>query len=170
MRGSIAAITAVAAIILLVFTINSSIMEQNNNSTFAKMQVGRESAIKAEQAIRILDKATTKVLNATRVGCLNGLNSINVKAEFDSALNDFNKLSPAQCSFMLSQVGNGNPATVAGTLTCFTKINGANSTATKTFGYSKLLWVDFGANCDINDSVSNCMEYQNGTRTTVCKA
>ena len=58
-KGTISGFVGIAAIALLLFMASSSVSLQETNSTMLKAQGARELAIKTENVIRLLDKATS---------------------------------------------------------------------------------------------------------------
>src|SRR3989344_730018 len=166
MNGTISAIIAVAAMLLLVFSINSSVMAENNDSTFAKMQAYKETALKTEQAVRILDNAAAKLMSE-KTGSIplcaqsSAWSSVEIEARLESVADQFEQSSGGiSCSITPTLFFHaGNTITAIGTLDCTSNIGSASATDSRVFSFVKIYGPNTAATqCIVKDSISGCQE------------
>ncbi len=174
MKGTISAIVALAASVILLFAASSSLSVQENNETMTKMIGARETALKTENAIRLLDKATADHLFDNldnQVSCKSTLvTEATVKASFDNVLGQFSKQGKAsiRCAILDNAAPDftvslqaGKTLIVTGRLDCNTGISDWNAMDSRWFTFTKDADKNNSAPvpyCYVKDNVSGCNE------------
>lgn len=158
-KGSVAVLAAAAAIVLLVFSINAANSVQRGDTTFMRMQAANETALRTENLVRILDRATAEYYYNHNDSACNPI--INLDA-FRTALGDVNtafvvKANMEGCTLQIASAA-GNPVEVSGNLTCKTLAGEQEFSETRTLNFSKKVEND-GGQCIVKDTISRCTEY-----------
>jgi len=151
MKGSIAVIVAAAAMLLVIFSINSAIMSENNTETFTKMQGYRSVAEHTEEIVRILDNATA---DATYNNCQSGSSIGDILADTLESYN-LKAAGSVNCAFTQGPDISGS-VDVSGKIKCISKIGATNASAEREFEFGKSV-NDF-PDCTVTDAISGCTE------------
>lgn len=161
MKGSIGVIIGSIAIILILFGVNTANNISEQNQTFLNLQVAKETALETENLIRMLDKATSKVIYdivSTDPACAYA--SIgNFQSEYENIIDDFidETSSPLECIVTASPSGNG-PIIVSGTLDCSIGLGDFRATDIRSFRFEKEIISIAAPSCSVEDTASGCQE------------
>ncbi|HLC79968.1 MAG TPA: hypothetical protein VJG83_06140 [archaeon] len=160
-KGTIAAVVAAGAMILIIFTFNISLSGENNNETFTKIQLARDNSLKTENIIRLLDKATADgYYDRLDISC-NSSDSSLVNSYFTQVISNTTQGSVGKetfkCTFTSGPSFNAPNLTASGTLECTSKIGDFTTKHRRFFSFDKTA-VSSGGACTIIDAISGCME------------
>jgi len=163
-KGSTGVIIASAVIFLLIFTVNSALNSTEENEAFLNMQVSRETVLKTENVIRILDKATSKIIFDKTPNCKNISNVGEFKTEFDKILASFESENSGSidCKVEIISETGTNDVEVTGTLTCTSTLKDFSAQDVRVFQFNKRI-VDTDPapgvfDCEVRDSITNEIE------------
>lgn len=161
MKGSIGVIIGSIAIILILFSINTANNISEQNQTLINLQVAKETALETENLIRMLDKATAKVIYdivALDPACVyNGTGDF--QSEYENVIADFIDAtsSPLECIVTASQSGSGS-IIVSGTLDCSIELGDFRATDIRSFRFEKEIISIAASICSVEDTASGCQE------------
>src|SRR3989344_5792608 len=174
-KGSIAVITAGAVMLLLLLTITSMKNANDNGTAMINMVSAKETAFKAENLLRILDKSVSKaIIDTTSPSNCNpgSVTEESIQTKFANAVggrNDdvgigFNDLNSKlmNCTAVVKAGSlriNGNQLDINGTMSCTTTIGETTITDERSFRFSKEIRTNaIDSSCEVYDTVSECME------------
>ena len=161
MKGSIGVMIGSIAIMLLLFGINSANNSAEQNQTMLNLQIAKETALKTENLIRLLDKATSKVIiGNVYPECFFEENSTTFETEYNIVLGDFISAtgSPIECIFSSPITSSGNQTvSVSGTLECIIELGDFVTKDTRPFNFQKR-FTGTTEPCTVEDVVSGCQE------------
>ncbi len=161
-KGTATAIIATAAIALVVFALSNAIISESSGNSFLTIQAARENAIKTDNVIRLLDKATSDgYYDVLDPGC-NANNTAKIQEYFNSIANNMG------CRFVDASGIPSSPnftlvsLTAQGYVQCTTGINGVTVKETRQFSFQKeALNSGSPPSCSVRDGISRCTEQPN---------
>ncbi len=157
-KGVASIILASAAIVLLAFAMNSATQAQDSSGTLLKMQLARETALKTENAVRVLDKTTSDgFLETAQLPNCNSNGAGNVSVYINDVITKMNNLSGVKCAVSNLIINPGNAQKVNGTIKCGIGVNGFNITDSQNISFDKKGDSTTGV-CTIKDEISTCQE------------
>ena len=174
MKGSIGVIIGSIAIVLILFGINSANNISEQNQTFLNLQVGKETALGTENLIRMLDKATSKVIygvvtadpDSTCAYTFDG----DFQTEYENVIADFivATSSPLECIVTQDAIGSINVdgdtvMTITGILDCSIQLEEFRATDVRPFRFEKVIIETpnpppVPSDCSVVDTSSGCTE------------
>lgn len=165
-KGVFSPVLVAIGLLVLLFIANSAVYNVQADKTFIKMQAARETTIKTENAVRIMDKSISYAMYNNRND--SSCKYTGTEAQINTAINDalaaFKTTSQANC-----QIAGGNTVTISsnetvtvqGTVACTAPVNGANITVSRAFNFNKTIGKDSGPPpkpCWVKDNISGCAE------------
>ncbi len=165
-KGSISAILAVAAVLLLIFSINSAMNAREYQQTFTKDVAYRQVALKTEQAMDIVDKKLSMLIHEKAVltfACPPGDLPTTIAPSFDANLATMYKdVNAVNCRIKeAAWMNNNSPIAgeykISGKIICFSQVLDSNIVVIRNFIVDKLA-TPSGGSCDVNDFISHCRE------------
>ncbi len=165
MKGSIGVILAGAAIILMLFTISTTDNNSVQNETLFKIQVAKEAALKTENLVRLLDKATSRVIlrNMDTVCTVPRRITSEFQSEYNRVVNEFsnNQGNLFDCEInVINSTERPAFVSVQGTLNCTSVINNFRVTDSREWVFEKVP-SNVGTvtpSCIVTDYISGCQE------------
>ncbi|MEK6957439.1 MAG: hypothetical protein AABW99_00455 [archaeon] len=158
-KGTATAIIATAAIALVIFALSNAIISESSGNSFLTMQAARENAIKTDNVIRLLDKATSDGYYDVLNPACNPNSTAKVQEYFNSIAGNMG------CTFVDASGNTSNPSFNQGQLTaqgyvqCTTGINGVMVKETRQFSFQKeALSSGSPPSCSVRDGISGCTE------------
>lgn len=159
-KGSIGVIIGSIAIMLLLFGINSANNSAEQNQTMLNLQIAKETALNTENLIRMLDKATSKVISdgANPVCGFFGP-PISFENKYKDVITDYTTAtsSPMGCTINISSASGNPTVTVTGTLNCSIELGDFRSEDIRPFSFQKII-SGAVAPCIVTDVISGCQE------------
>ena len=171
MKGSIGVIIGSVAIMLILFAVTATNNISEQNQTFLNIQVAKETALGTENIIRLLDKATSRIIwqkSDPASACAFAASSDDFTTEYTRVINEFVSLSssPINCSVINTSLVEPMNIIVTGTLECSIELNDFRAEDTRNFSFRKNIVdvtdpVDGSTTCLVFDNVSGCQEQPN---------